>query len=118
VFLLAPTSGPERIEAAARAASGFLYFVSVTGVTGVTGARRSAPAEIGAQVRAVRERSPVPVVIGFGVGSPEQARAMGELADGVVVGSAIVQRIAERGTRAARAERVRRFVRSLKRALR
>jgi tryptophan synthase alpha chain len=115
VFLLAPTSGPERIEAAARAASGFLYFVSVTGVTG---ARRSAPAEIGAQVAAVREQSPVPVVIGFGVGSPEQAKAMGKLADGVVVGSAIVQRIAEPGSRAARAERVRRFVRSLKRALR
>jgi tryptophan synthase alpha chain len=118
VFLLAPTSGPERIEAAARAASGFLYFVSVTGVTGVTGARRSAPAEIGAQVAAVRERSPVPVVIGFGVGSPEQAKAMGKLADGVVVGSAIVQRIAEGGARAARASRVKRFVRSLKRALR
>jgi tryptophan synthase alpha chain len=58
------------------------------------------------------------VVIGFGVGSPEQAKAMGKLADGVVVGSAIVQRIAEPGSRTARAERVTRFVRSLKRALR
>jgi len=115
VFLLAPTSGPERILAAARAASGFLYFVSVTGVTG---ARRSAPREIAPQLAAVRERSPVPVVIGFGVGSPEQARAMGRLADGVVVGSAIVQRIAEGGTRGARAARVKRFVASLKRALR
>jgi tryptophan synthase alpha chain len=115
VFLLAPTSGPERIEAAARAASGFLYFVSVTGVTG---ARRSAPAEIGPHVAAVRAKSPVPVVIGFGVGSPEQAKGMGKLADGVVVGSAIVERIARGGTRAARAERVRRFVASLKRALR
>ncbi len=114
VFLLAPTSGPERIEAAARAASGFLYFVSVTGVTG---ARKSAPAEIGPQLAAVRARSPVPVVIGFGVGAPDQARAMGKLADGVVVGSAIVQRIAQGGTRAARAGRVRRFVASLKRAL-
>jgi tryptophan synthase alpha chain len=115
VFLLAPTSGPERIDAAARAASGFLYFVSVTGVTG---ARKSAPAEIGAQVAVVRERSPVPVVVGFGVGSPEAAKAMGKLADGVVVGSAIVQRIAEGGARAARANRVKRFVQSLKRALR
>ncbi len=115
VFLLAPTSGPERIEAAARAASGFLYFVSVTGVTG---ARKSAPQEIGPQLAAVRAKSPVPVVIGFGVSSPEQARAMGRLADGVVVGSAIVQRIAQGGTRAARAGRVKRFVASLKRALR
>ncbi|HYU41594.1 MAG TPA: tryptophan synthase subunit alpha, partial [Vicinamibacteria bacterium] len=109
------TSGPERIAAAARAASGFLYFVSVTGVTG---ARKSSPQELAPQLAAVRERSPVPVVIGFGVSSPGQARAMGRLADGVVVGSAIVQRIAEGGARAARAARVKRFVGSLKRALR
>jgi len=114
VFLLAPTSGPERIERAAKAASGFLYFVSVTGVTG---ARKSAPAEIGPMVAAVREKSPVPVVIGFGVSDPEQARALAPLADGVVVGSAIVQRIAQGGTRAARAARVRKFVASLKRGL-
>jgi tryptophan synthase alpha chain len=114
VFLLAPTSGPERIAAAARAASGFLYFVSVTGVTG---GRRSAPAEIGPKLEAVRAASAVPVVIGFGVSTPADARALGKLADGVVVGSAIVKRIAEGGTRAARAARVRRFVASLKRAL-
>jgi tryptophan synthase alpha chain len=115
VFLLAPTSGEERIEAAARAASGFLYFVSVTGVTGAT---KAVPAEIGERVRAIRERSPVPVVIGFGVSAPDEARALGRLADGVVVGSAIVKRIAEGGSRSARAARVTRFVRSLKRALR
>ncbi len=115
VFLLAPTSGPERIARAAAAASGFLYFVSVTGVTG---AARSAPAEIGPLVAAVRAKSPVPVVIGFGVSTPEQARALAPLADGVVVGSAIVKRIAEGGPRAARAARVKRFVGSLKRALR
>jgi len=115
VFLLAPTSGPERIAAAARAASGFLYFVSVTGVTG---ARRSAPQEIGPIVAAIRAQSPVPVVIGFGVSTPEQAKALAPLADGVVVGSAIVQRIAGGGARSARAARVKRFVASLKRALR
>ncbi len=115
VFLLAPTSGPERVEAAVHAATGFLYFVSVTGVTG---GRQAVPAEIGPQVTAIRERSPLPVVIGFGVSAPEQARALGKLADGVVVGSAIVQRIAEGGSRSARAARVTRFVRSLKRALR
>ena len=68
-------------------------------------------------VAAVREKSPVPVVIGFGVSDPEQARALAPLADGVVVGSAIVQRIAQGGTRAARAARVRKFVASLKRGL-
>jgi tryptophan synthase alpha chain len=115
VFLLAPTSGPERIAAAARAATGFLYFVSVTGVTG---AKKAVAADIRAQVEAIRARSDVPVVVGFGVSSPAEARALGRLADGVVVGSAIVKRIAEGGSRAARAERVRRFVGSLKRALR
>ncbi len=115
VFLLAPTSGPERIDAAVRSATGFLYFVSVTGVTG---ARKPTPAVIGPLVRAVRAKSPVPVVIGFGVSSPEQARALRGLADGVVVGSAIVKRIAEGGSRSARRARVERFVRSLKRELR
>jgi tryptophan synthase alpha chain len=115
VFLVAPTSGPDRIRAAATAATGFLYFVSVTGVTG---ARKALPTEIGTQVAALRAASKVPVVIGFGVSTPEQARSLGRLADGVVVGSAIVNRIAEGGSRKARADRVRRFVRSLKRALR
>lgn len=115
VYLLAPTSNAARVESAARAATGFLYFVSVTGVTG---ARRDLPPEIGPMVASVRKASALPVVIGFGVSTPDQARAMGKLADGVVVGSAIVNRIAEGGARAARAERVTRFVRSLKRALR
>ncbi|ACG75377.1 tryptophan synthase, alpha subunit [Anaeromyxobacter sp. K] len=115
VYLLAPTSNAARVEAAARAATGFLYFVSVTGVTG---ARHAVAEEIAPLVSAVRARTELPVVIGFGVASPEQARALGPLADGVVVGSAIVQRIAEGGSRRARAERVTRFVRSLGRALR
>jgi len=115
VFLVAPTSTPARVEAAARAAAGFLYFVSVTGVTG---ARAELPADLTARVAAVRAASPVPVVIGFGVSSPEQARALGSLADGVVVGSAIVSRGALPGTRSARAKRVKAFVASLARALR
>jgi len=115
VFLLAPTSTPARIEAAARAASGFLYFVSVAGVTG---AKRPVAAELGPLLAAVRARSPVPVVIGFGVSEPAQARALAPLADGVVVGSAIVARVAEKGARRARAERVRALVASLSRALR
>jgi tryptophan synthase alpha chain len=115
VFLLAPTSTDARVEAACRAASGFLYFVSVTGVTG---ARAELPADLTAKVAAVRARSPVPVVIGFGVSTPAQAAALASLADGVVVGSAIVSRGAAPGSRAARAKRVRAFVASLARALR
>ncbi|HET9552994.1 MAG TPA: tryptophan synthase subunit alpha [Anaeromyxobacteraceae bacterium] len=115
VFLVAPTSTPARVEAAARAATGFVYFVSVTGVTG---ARAELPADLAGKVKAVREASRVPVVIGFGVSTPEQARALGRLADGVVVGSAIVSRVAAPGPVAARASGVARFVRSLAKALR
>jgi tryptophan synthase alpha chain len=115
VYLLAPTSNPARVQAAARAATGFLYFVSVTGVTG---ARSTLPPEVGPMVASIRRATSLPVVIGFGVSSPDQARALGRLADGVVVGSAIVQKIAQGGARGVRAERVSRFVRSLKRALR
>jgi tryptophan synthase alpha chain len=115
VYLLAPTSNPKRVEAAARAATGFVYFVSVTGVTG---ARATVPTEIGPMVASIRAATSLPVVIGFGVSSPEQAKVMGKLADGVVVGSAIVNRIAQGGARAARVDRVTKFVRSLKKALR
>jgi tryptophan synthase alpha chain len=115
VFLVAPTSTPERLRAACESTTGFVYFVSVTGVTG---ARSALPEGLGDRVAAARAASTVPVVVGFGVGTPEQARAMGRLADGVVVGSAIVQRIARGGSRAVRAARVRSFVRSLSRALR
>ncbi len=114
VFLLAPTSTPARRRAAAGATTGFLYFVTVTGVTG---ARRALPPELAAQVATVREESRLPVVVGFGVSTPDQAREMARIADGVVVGSAIVARLAEKGTRRARIERVKRFVRSLKRAM-
>ncbi len=114
VFLLAPTSTPARRRAACAAAGGFLYFVSVTGVTG---ARRELPAELPALLAEVRRESPVPVVVGFGVSEPAQARRLAALADGVVVGSAVVQRVAAAGSRAARAGRVRRFVASLRRAL-
>ena len=74
VYLLAPTSNPARVEAAARAATGFLYFVSVTGVTG---ARRELPPEIGPLVASIRRATALPVVIGFGVSTAEQARALG-----------------------------------------
>ncbi|HVP69602.1 MAG TPA: tryptophan synthase subunit alpha [Anaeromyxobacteraceae bacterium] len=115
VFLLAPTSTEGRVAEACAAATGFVYFVSVTGVTG---ARRELPPDLAAKVAAVRARSAVPVVVGFGVSSPAQAAEVGRLADGVVVGSAIVERVARGGTRRARADRVRRFVAALKRSLR
>lgn len=88
IFLLAPTSTPERVELVASLASGFIYLVSLTGVTGP---RDSLPAELESFVARVRARTSQPLCVGFGVSSPQQARRVGEVADGVVVGSAIVR---------------------------
>ena len=73
---------------------GFLYFVSITGVTG---ARAALPADLPSRLDAVRAASGAPVAVGFGVSTPEQARALAEHADAVVVGSAVVAEIARSG---------------------
>jgi tryptophan synthase alpha chain len=92
VYLLAPTSSPGRTALVAEKSQGFIYLVSLTGVTG---ARDSAPpglAEFVARVRAVAHK---PLAVGFGIGSDQQAKAVAQLADGVIVGSALVQRAGE-----------------------
>jgi tryptophan synthase alpha chain len=114
VFLLAPTSTPERLEAAFKAATAFVYFVSVTGVTG---ARAELPAELSTRLDLVRAESPVPLVVGFGISTPKQVKALAPHVDGVVVGSAIVSQIAKPGTIRERTARVKRLVTSLSSAL-
>jgi tryptophan synthase alpha chain len=87
VLLAAPTTPAERLKAIGKATRGFLYFVSVTGVTG---ARAELPADLPAKLAAVRAATDVPVAVGFGVSTPEQARTLAAHADAVVVGSALV----------------------------
>jgi tryptophan synthase alpha subunit len=108
IQLVAPTSTEERIRAAAEATDGWLYLVSVTGTTGARGELSPALPPLVERVRAV---SDVLVYAGFGISTPELARAAGEVADGVVVGSRAVQ-MAEDGPEALRS-----FVASLRRAL-
>jgi tryptophan synthase alpha chain len=96
--LLAPTSTEERIGRALAVASGFVYYVSLTGVTG---AALSDFAEADRRVGELRARTALPVAVGFGVRSPEDARRVGAFAHGVVVGSAIVKAIDEGGPTAA-----------------
>ncbi|KGQ21986.1 tryptophan synthase subunit alpha [Thermus filiformis] len=91
VFLLAPTSTEVRIETVTRYATGFVYAVSVTGVTG---ARDRLPEEVGEMVRRIKARTPLPVVLGFGISGRETAR-QAAVADGVVVGSALIQALEE-----------------------
>jgi len=113
VFLLAPTSTPARYAQVFRLATGFVYFVSVTGVTG---ARTELPVDLTRQLDSLRERSPVPVVVGFGVAEPAQVASLAPHADGVVVGSAIVNHVAGPGPIASRVRKLEGFVRSLKKA--
>ena len=87
VPLVAPTTGTARAAAIAKSARGFLYTVSVTGVTG---ARAVLPDDLAARLKELRAISPVPVAVGFGISTPDQAKALKGLADGVVVGTALV----------------------------
>jgi len=92
VTMLAPTTPDERMETVARSAQGFIYLVSVTGVTG---ARKDITSGLGNLIERVRAHTDVPVCVGFGIGTPDQAAAVGQLADGVIVGSACVREIGE-----------------------
>jgi tryptophan synthase alpha chain len=92
ISLVAPTTGADRVKKIVRASTGFVYYISVTGVTGTRGPEME---ETHANVEAIRSLTKLPVVVGFGVSTPEQARRVGDMADGVVVGSAFVKLIGE-----------------------
>ena len=111
VAMIAPTS-QKRVEMIAAEAKGFLYCVSSLGVTGV---RSELSTSIGDLIALVKKVRNIPCAIGFGVSTPEQAREMAALADGVIVGSAIVQIVAEHG--ADSVPFVAEYVRSMKAAI-
>jgi tryptophan synthase alpha chain len=115
ILLAAPTTTPERLAMLARQTRGFLYYVSLTGVTG---ARRELAQGIEEQVRRVRETSEIPVCVGFGVSEPEHVLRVGAFADGVVVGSALVERIAAAASPEDAVDAAARFVAELKEPLR
>jgi len=115
VFLLTPVSDEKRMRLVAKEGSGFIYFVSLTGVTG---ARVKMKADVAGHIKALRKFTKLPVGVGFGVSSPKQAKEIAAHADGVIVGSAIINIIAKKGTAKGRVTDVGRFVASLKDALR
>jgi tryptophan synthase alpha chain len=90
-FLIAPTTPPERAAAIARASSGFVYVVARGGLTGEQAAL---PAELPERLTRLRRETPLPIVVGFGISTPQQVRQVTELADAVIVGSALVRRLA------------------------
>ena len=92
IFLVAPTSPPERMQLIASVSTGFVYCVSVTGVTG---ARAMLSDEIAPMIAELRKHTDKPISVGFGVSTPDQATQIAQIADGVIVGSAIINVIEE-----------------------
>lgn len=115
IHLVAPTSPPARVKAIARLSRGFVYVVSLTGVTGE---RRELPKDLDAQLRTLRLVTTKPVCVGFGVSTAEQVAAVGRVADGVAVGSAIVRTIEQHAATPALLQHVGALIESLKKPLR
>jgi tryptophan synthase alpha chain len=111
IYFLAPTSSSPRIEYVVERAQGFIYLVSLTGVTG---ARGTLDAELAQFVSRVRAKTRVPLAVGFGISTPEQAVKVGRMADGVIAGSALIDAVDLATDKAAAASR---FVRSLRDAV-
>ncbi len=114
IRLVAPNTPPDRVKLIAASAEGFVYFVSREGVTGE---QQSVSGSIDERVAAIHAATPLPVVVGFGISNPAQAREAAQSVDGVVVGSAIVRKIGELGAEPDLAERVAEFVRPMVRAV-
>jgi len=110
VYLVAPTSTDERIRKAAAATTGFVYYVSREGVTGM---RDTVASNLGSMIERIRAATDLPIAVGFGISTPEHAALVAKEADGVVVGSAIVNQIGQIGDTPDLAARVRDFVRPL-----
>jgi tryptophan synthase alpha chain len=111
IFLLSPTTSADRIRRAAALGTGFLYGISRVGVTG---ARDEIAASAQTLAERVRRETGMPLALGFGLSRPEHVRAIGAYADAAVVGSALVQVIAEHGESSSLMNEVERYVRWLK----
>ncbi|TKB72625.1 MAG: tryptophan synthase subunit alpha [Nitrospira sp.] len=114
IFLLAPTSTPERRTFVARQSQGFVYYVSLTGITG---AKLVNLDDVAKNVEKIKKITKVPVAVGFGVATPEDAAKVTAIADGVIVGSAIVKQIAAYQQKPDMVRQVAEFVHSLKTAM-
>lgn len=115
IRLIAPTSDDKRLKTLTQSASGFVYYIAVTGITGVKSANLKS---LKRQVLHVREFTDLPIAVGFGIKTPEQAAEVGLFADAVVVGSALVSIIAKQKSAKAAVKAASAFVKSLAKALR
>jgi tryptophan synthase alpha chain len=114
IYLVAPTTPEDRMKLIVKRGSGFIYYISREGVTGM---QTSVASNLASQVAKIRAHTPLPIAIGFGVSNPEQANLVASEADAVIVGSAIVNQIAEHGRSAEGLAPVVEFVKSIANAL-
>ena len=114
VFLLAPTSTPARIQQVGKVSKGFIYYISLTGTTGT---KEALSAGLKKKVNEIKKSVSLPVLVGFGVSGPEQAKQAAEASDGVIIGSAIVKLIAEHRDPAERDRKLADFLESIQKAI-
>jgi tryptophan synthase alpha chain len=114
IYLVAPTTPEDRMELIVKRGSGFIYYISREGVTGM---QTSVASNLASQVAKIRAHTSLPVAVGFGISNPAQAKAVASEADGCVVGSAIVNQIAEHGQSPELVAKVSAFVKSLAEAV-
>ncbi|MZH05682.1 MAG: tryptophan synthase subunit alpha [Nitrospinae bacterium] len=114
IFLLAPTSTPDRVQQIGKVSKGFIYYISLTGTTGTKEALSSG---LGEKVKAIKTSVSLPVLVGFGISGPEQAREAARVSDGVIIGSAIVKLIEENKDPVERDRKVGEFIASIQQAI-
>ena len=114
IFLLAPTSTPDRIQMVGEASKGFIYYVSLTGTTGT---KEALAKNLEEKVSAIKNEVKLPVLIGFGISGPKQAKEAGQCSDGVIIGSAIVKLIESHSDPVERDKKITEFISSIKTAL-
>ena len=115
ISLIAPTTGKERLKKIAAEASGFLYYISITGITGTAAPKID---NIKSEVEKIRKITNLPLAVGFGISKPQQAREIARFADGVVIGSAVVRLIDENKNNRDLLKIVSDYVREIKKAMR
>lgn len=114
IYLIAPTTPEDRLAAIVKRGAGFIYYISREGVTGM---QSKVASNLGEQVAKIREHTALPIAVGFGISNPEQAKLVAQAADGCVVGSAIVNQIAQHGKSPDLVGKVSEFVKSLAQAV-
>ncbi len=114
ISLVAPTTGRDRLKTILKTATGFLYYISITGVTGTAAPKT---ADIASEVGKIRKLTKMPIAVGFGISNAAQAKEIGAIADGIVIGSAVVKLIDENRNSNDLTEIVCKYVKNIKKSL-